>query len=229
MKKTTPTYTNHAKPYIFGFVLSVCYTSVPYILVTQNVLSGTALLITILTFAFLQMIIQLVFFLHLGRGPKPLYNVVFLFSTAGIIFLVIAGSLFIMSHLRYNMTPEELIKRQAQDEKLHQVEGTITGACENTRKNHQVVINDEKANPILIEANLCDTITFITKDDEKHLMAFGTHADHETYAGNDELPLKKGKNVTFTLNTAGSYRFHDHYNPMIYGYFQVSESMSQRY
>ena len=71
------------RSYVIGFVLSLIFTVIPYYLVTNKTIAGSALLATILGIAVLQMFIQIFFFLHLGRGPKPFYNVVFFFATAG--------------------------------------------------------------------------------------------------------------------------------------------------
>ena len=61
--------------YVIGFLLSLVFTAIPYYLVVNKTVEGNTLLATILGFAVLQMAVQIFFFLHLGRGPKPLYNV----------------------------------------------------------------------------------------------------------------------------------------------------------
>ena len=75
--------------YVAGFVLSLIYTLIPYYLVVNHQFSTSALVTTIISFGIAQMIIQVVFFLHLGRGPKPFYNVVFFFATVGLIVVVV--------------------------------------------------------------------------------------------------------------------------------------------
>jgi cytochrome o ubiquinol oxidase operon protein cyoD len=62
------------------------------------------LLAVVVGLAVAQLLVQLVFFLHLGREPKPRQNlVVFLFMLLVIGILVI-GSLWIMHNLNYHMT-----------------------------------------------------------------------------------------------------------------------------
>jgi cytochrome o ubiquinol oxidase operon protein cyoD len=57
----------------------------------------------VFSLAFLQLIAQLFFFLHLGHERKPRwYGFVFIFSTA-VVAIVIGGSLWIMNNLNYNM------------------------------------------------------------------------------------------------------------------------------
>ena len=208
--------------YIIGFLLSLVFTAIPYYLVVNKVISGATLLATILGFAFLQMAIQIFFFLHLGRGPKPLYNVVFFFSTMGIILVVIGGSIFIINSLQYNMSPRDVTKKLAQDESIYQVGGEKTGACQVTLTNHKVTISNGKVSPRQTQAHLCDTLTFINEDETVREMSIGTHPDHQAYSGNNDLKVIKNHPKTFTLNQAGTYLFHDHLNPAINGEFAIT-------
>lgn len=207
--------------YVIGFILSLIFTAIPYYLVVNKSISGDMLLVTIVGFAVLQMVIQILFFLHLGRGPKPLYNIVFFVSTVGIILVVVGGSLFIMKHLHYNMSPTEVTKNRAEKEGIYQVGGNKTGACEVIGANHQVTIGNGDVSPDYMTASLCDTLTFISEDDVLHEITFGSHPNHGTYSGEGELPLRKGRNKTITLNQAGDYKFHDHLNPGLSGDFTV--------
>ncbi len=210
------------KSYIIGFVLSLVFTAIPYYMVVNKSVSGTALLVTILGFAVLQMLIQIFFFLHLGRGPKPLYNVVFFASTVGIILVVVGGSIFIMRNLHY-MTPAEATKKLVQDESIYQIGGAMTGACQGARANHQVTIVNGRVSPAHTDAQLCDTLTFINEDSTEREITFGTHPQHGSYAGETELTLRNGRNKTITLNQTGSYQFHDHLDAEVAGDFTVTE------
>ena len=55
--------------------------------------------------AIAQMGIHLVFFLHLTSGPDNINNALALAFGVLIVFLVIAGTLWIMGHLNANMLP----------------------------------------------------------------------------------------------------------------------------
>lgn len=100
--------------YVVGFFFSLTLTLVAYIsVVTYNtshhtVFSPNFLLPWIYILAFLQLIIQLLFFLHLGREKKPYFNAIFLMLTAGMIATVIIASIWIMNHLNSNMTPKDM-------------------------------------------------------------------------------------------------------------------------
>jgi len=208
--------------YVIGFVLSLIFTIIPYHLVVNKVLSGNTLLATILGIAVLQMFIQIFFFLHLGRGPKPFYNVVFFFATAGIIVLVIGASLFIMNNLHYNMAPDEVVRKQAQDEGISQVEGKTTGACQGNKDNHIVVIKGGVARPAHTQASRCDTLTFLNQDEGKREMVFGPHPNYHSYGGEEMVVLDDGRPETITLNETGGFMFHDHLYPSLSGHLTVA-------
>lgn len=207
--------------YVVGFILSLIFTAIPYYLVVNESLEGTKLLMTILGFAVLQMLIQIFFFLHLGRGPKPLYNVVFFVSTVGIILVVVGGSIFIMSNLYHNMTPAEVTTNLAEKEGIYQISGTKTGACQSLGSNHQVTISNGVVSPANIEAKQCDTLTFINEDEKPREMTFGTHPNHGAYGGEYEVLVRKGRAKTMTLNETGVFQFHDHLDPSVTGGFSV--------
>jgi cytochrome o ubiquinol oxidase subunit IV len=208
--------------YVIGFLLSLVFTAIPYYLVVNKTISGNALLATILGVAVLQMIIQIVFFLHLGRGPKPLYNIAFFVSTVGIILVVVGGSIWIMNHLNYNMMATDASKYLVEKEGIYQIDGEKTGACQGVHANHKVTIAGGKVSPVHTEARFCDTLTFINQDDTVRELTFGTHPQHGTYAGQAELSVRKGRGKTITLNEAGKYQFHDHLDPRVAGSFTVA-------
>jgi cytochrome o ubiquinol oxidase subunit IV len=102
--------------YIFGFVLSLILTLVAYFSVAEGLISGWSLVITVGALALVQVVIQLIFFLHLGEEPSPPLNlIVFLFMLL-IVFIIVIGSIWIMYNLDYQMAmpssthPETKIK-----------------------------------------------------------------------------------------------------------------------
>lgn len=208
--------------YIIGFLLSLVFTAIPYYLVVQKIVTGNTLLASILGIAVLQMSIQIFFFLHLGRGPKPLYNVIFFVSTISIILVVVGGSIFIMNNLHYNMTETEVTTKLAEREAIYQVGGENTGACQSVHDNHKVTIKSGKASPLHTEAHLCDTMTFINEDKIVRNITFGPHPRHQVYGGESEVTVHKSYAKTITLNQSGTYLFHDHLDPKITGDFTVT-------
>lgn len=209
--------------YVIGFILSIIFTLIPYYLVVNQSVTGVSLQATILGFAVVQMLVQIFFFLHLGRGPKPFYNVVFFGSTVAIILIVVGGSVFIMNNLHYNMDPTTIIRRLSQEESISQLGGQQTGACKVSYKNHQVVIKNGIVTPNYVVAGKCDSLTFINEDDEVREIGFGGHPRHDGYAGQDDLLVYNGRPKTITLNQTGSYIFHDHLDPTVEGSFTVNK------
>lgn len=92
------------KSYFCGFILSILLTLVAYFFVVHRVLSGWGLIHTVVGVGIAQALIQLLYFLHLGKEPKPRWNLlVFIFMVA-IVIILVGGSLWIMYHLNYNMS-----------------------------------------------------------------------------------------------------------------------------
>lgn len=213
--------------YVIGYILSLVFTFIPYYLVVEKAATGNVLLAMILAIGVLQMIIQIVFFLHLGRGPKPLYNIAFFISTVGIILVVVVGSLWIMHHLHYNMTPvtpSDASKKLIEDEGIYQIGGEKTGACQGVHENYKVVIKDGQVNPAHTVARLCDTLTFINEDKAAREMTFAEHPNHGVYDGESELKVTNRRGKTITLNRPGTFIFHDHLDPDVAGDFTVLEA-----
>lgn len=94
------------KSYITGFILSILFTIVVFSLVMENLLTGNALITTLILLALLQAFVQLTFFLHLGRGSR--WNLPIFATTVSVVFVLVIGSLWIMNHLNYNMTPQQM-------------------------------------------------------------------------------------------------------------------------
>lgn len=208
--------------YVIGFLLSLIFTFIPYYLVVNQTVRGAGLLAMILGFAVVQMIIQITFFLHLGRGPKPRWNLFFFMATVGIILVIIGGSIMIINNLHYNMTPLDQTKRLVTDEGIYQIGGEKTGACQVLRDNHKVTIKNGQVTPLHTEARQCDTLTFINEDDVVRDIAFGEHPEHGVYAGESDLTVQKGRGKTITLSETGTYTFHDHFQEETAGNFSVS-------
>jgi cytochrome o ubiquinol oxidase operon protein cyoD len=96
------------RSYTAGFIISIGLTIAAYLLVTQNILSDWGLVYAIIGLAVVQLFAQLFFFLHLGRGPNRKWNSVTLILMLIIVFIVVAGSLWIMHNLNYHMTPQQM-------------------------------------------------------------------------------------------------------------------------
>ena len=98
------------KTYIIGFVLSIILTLAAYIPVKldssahKGVSSQFGIIVFILVLAFIQLIVQMLFFLHMGTETKPRWKLGVFISFFGIILTVVVASIWIMQHLNYNMS-----------------------------------------------------------------------------------------------------------------------------
>jgi cytochrome o ubiquinol oxidase operon protein cyoD len=92
------------KAYVTGFILSLVLTLVPYFLVINHLLTGYTLVTVIIVIALVQLLVQLLFFLHMREESKPHMNLIIFISFVGIIVTVVVASIWIMQHLNYNMT-----------------------------------------------------------------------------------------------------------------------------
>lgn len=206
--------------YIVGFIISLLLTFVPYYIVKHQVIDNTPLLIAVIALALVQMVVQMVFFLHLGRGPKPLYNIVFLGATSGMILLVVGASILIMNSLYGKMSPEEAALHLAQNENIAEISGIKTGACQGNRDNHVVTIGNGLAISH-VEAKRCDTLTIKSGDGLAHELMFGSYNNPTSYGGVHEIFVRNDRAKIITLNEVGDFSFHDHNNPAISGFFSV--------
>lgn len=211
-----------AKSYVIGLILSLALTVIPYYMVTQSIMSGTTLLLIILGLAIVQMLVQIFFFLHLGRGPKPLYNIVFFCATAALIILVIGASLLIMNNLYRNMSPQETITRLAQEENIAEINGKSTGACQGNNANHTVIIKDARITEQTIEARRCDTLTIVNEDGTNREFMFSTNGLAASYGGVYDVAVRADRYKVITLNELGTFNFYDSTDNGIAGTFIVT-------
>jgi cytochrome o ubiquinol oxidase operon protein cyoD len=92
--------------YVIGFLASVILTAIPFWLVMADVLPSRGLTTAlILVFAVLQMLVHVVFFLHLDSRSQGGWNLLAAIFTIVLVVIAIAGSLWVMFHMNTNMMP----------------------------------------------------------------------------------------------------------------------------
>lgn len=91
--------------YLVGLVLATGLTATSFWVASTHALWGPGVPIGLCVLAVAQMGIHLVFFLHVTSGPDNTNNVLALAFGVLIVFLVVAGSLWIMANLNHNMLP----------------------------------------------------------------------------------------------------------------------------
>ena len=97
--------------YTIGLVLAAILTAASFWVANTSLLWGPGVHLGLAVLAIAQMGVHLVFFLHIGTGPDSTNNVLAVAFGVLIVFLVVAGSLWIMADLNASMTlPAELMK-----------------------------------------------------------------------------------------------------------------------
>jgi cytochrome o ubiquinol oxidase operon protein cyoD len=91
--------------YLLGLILSAILTAASFSLADSTLIWRAAVPVALIVLAIAQMGVHLVFFLHITTGPESTNNVLALAFGVLIVFLLLAGSLFIMTHLDHNMVP----------------------------------------------------------------------------------------------------------------------------
>ena len=84
------------KSYAIGFILSVILTVIPFCLVMYPTLPKSITLLIVLAFAIVQVLVHLVYFLHLDRSAAQRNNVIAFVFAAIVIVLLVGLSLWIM-------------------------------------------------------------------------------------------------------------------------------------
>ena len=93
------------RDYVIGFVLSVILTAIPFWLVMTMPLSAGATGAIIMGFAVVQIVVHMVFFLHMSPKAESGWSITSLAFTIIIVVIMLAGSMWVMHHLNTNMMP----------------------------------------------------------------------------------------------------------------------------
>jgi cytochrome o ubiquinol oxidase operon protein cyoD len=92
-----------AKSYNTGFILSIILTVIPFALVMHPVLPRATTLFVALIFAVVQVVVHLVYFLHMNRSSEGGWNLISFVFTLVILFIIVALSVWIIWSMHYNM------------------------------------------------------------------------------------------------------------------------------
>ncbi|RQP24354.1 cytochrome o ubiquinol oxidase subunit IV [Piscinibacter terrae] len=94
------------KGYVIGFLLSVVLTAIPFWLVMGKVLPTPRLTaFVILAFAAVQMVVHMIYFLHLNAKVEGGWSLLALTFTGALVIIMLAGSIWVMFHMNANMMP----------------------------------------------------------------------------------------------------------------------------
>ena len=92
--------------YWTGFLLSVALTAIPFGLVMSGVIADPRVTAgLIMTAAVVQVVVHMVYFLHMNARSENGWTLMALLFTAVIVVIAIAGSLWVMYNMNVNMMP----------------------------------------------------------------------------------------------------------------------------
>lgn len=106
------------KDYTVGFILSVILTAIPFWLVMAKVLPPGTTGYVILGFAAVQVVVHMVYFLHMNSKSEGGWNLLALIFTVILLFIVLSGSIWVMYHMNANMMPG-----MGEGEAVHNMQG----------------------------------------------------------------------------------------------------------
>lgn len=92
-----------SRSYLTGFVLCAILTLVPFALVMHPTFSRPATLLILVGFAAAQIVIQLVFFLHMNRSSEGGWNLISFVFALVILFIVVGLSIWIIWSMHFYM------------------------------------------------------------------------------------------------------------------------------
>jgi len=93
--------------YIVGLGLALLLTGISFWVASTSTLWGPGVATGLVVLAIAQMGVHLVFFLHITSGPDNTNNVLALPFGVMVVFLIMAGTLWIMANLNGNMMPPD--------------------------------------------------------------------------------------------------------------------------
>ena len=93
------------KDYSIGFILSVILNAIPFWLVMTHQLAPGTTKFVILGFAAVQVVVHMIYFLHMNSKSEGGWNMMALILTAILLFIILTGSIWVMYHMNANMMP----------------------------------------------------------------------------------------------------------------------------
>ena len=95
--------------YVTGFIAAVVLTAIPFWLVMDKAFtSSNVTAAVILAFAAVQVVVHMVYFLHMNAKSEGGWNLLALLFTVMLVVIALSGSLWVMYHLNHNMMPASM-------------------------------------------------------------------------------------------------------------------------
>jgi cytochrome o ubiquinol oxidase subunit IV len=96
--------------YATGFIAAVVLTAIPFLLVMGKTFGSSSITAAvILAFAAVQIVVHMVYFLHMNPKSEGGWNLLALLFTIMLVVIALSGSLWVMYHLNNNMMPDSMM------------------------------------------------------------------------------------------------------------------------
>ena len=106
MSAETTAHSGTMKEYVTGFMLAVVLTAIPFWLVMSKTLGDAhATAAVILGLAAVQVVVHMVYFLHMNSKSEGGWSLLALLFTIMLVVIAMSGSMWVMFHLNDNMMP----------------------------------------------------------------------------------------------------------------------------
>jgi cytochrome o ubiquinol oxidase subunit IV len=102
------TFSSYTRGYVFSIILSLMTFILVFRHAHNNAYPREFVLVSIFVLAIVQLFIQLVFFLHLGKESKPRWNLMVMLFALMVVIILVGGSVWIMNNLDYRMSPSQV-------------------------------------------------------------------------------------------------------------------------
>ena len=91
--------------YVIGFVLCIVLTLLSFGMVMKGWASPASVASCLVGLAIIQLIVQLVYFLHLGTSKSQTQRTMIFLFTVVLLFIVVGGTVWVMHNMVANMMP----------------------------------------------------------------------------------------------------------------------------
>ena len=95
------------RSYMTGFVLSVILTAIPFALVMSGGFESRAVTaLVVLLFAVIQIVVHMIYFLHMDLHAEGGWTVISLMFTLIVLIICLVGTIWVMHNMDSNMMPD---------------------------------------------------------------------------------------------------------------------------
>jgi cytochrome o ubiquinol oxidase operon protein cyoD len=117
MKQPKPTQSRLQSPgsltlngYVTGYVASLFLTLTAYLTVRHHLFGRHGIIAAVVVLAVTQLVVQLLYFLHLGSETKPRWRLYVFWFMLMVVVIIVLGSVWIITDLntRHTLTPSQV-------------------------------------------------------------------------------------------------------------------------